>query len=194
MGIFSYILIVVFFFTTSCGLNQRQKEEAMTNRSTQLDQLKQMAAYNSWANQQFTEWLIQADTSQWNRQMESSFNTLDLTLRHIWNAKHGWLTTLKRKPWSNAIENNQILDKDTLLSKFIITTLEFESFVASINEEELYDVRKIGKDQKEISIADIILHVFNHATYHRGQLITMGRKVGLTLPPRTDYIYFLMKD
>lgn len=63
-----------------------------------------------------------------------------------------------------------------------------------MNEEELYDVRKIGKDQKEISIADIILHVFNHATYHRGQLITMGRQVGLTLPPRTDYIYFLMKD
>lgn len=38
---------------------------------------------------------------------------------------------------------------------------------------------------------EIMPRVFNHATYYRGQLITMGRQVGLQNPPRADYIYHI---
>jgi len=33
-------------------------------------------------------------------------------------------------------------------------------------------------------------HVANHATYHRGQIVTMLRQLGRT-PPSTDYIRWL---
>jgi uncharacterized damage-inducible protein DinB len=35
------------------------------------------------------------------------------------------------------------------------------------------------------------MHVFNHGTYHRGQLVTMLRQVGVTEIPQTDYIAFV---
>jgi len=31
----------------------------------------------------------------------------------------------------------------------------------------------------------------NHGTFHRGQLVTMGRSLGLTDPPKTDFIHYL---
>ncbi|MFN2424735.1 MAG: DinB family protein [Cryomorphaceae bacterium] len=34
----------------------------------------------------------------------------------------------------------------------------------------------------------------NHSTYHRGQLVTMGRQAGLSTPPQTDYIFYVRKD
>jgi len=36
-------------------------------------------------------------------------------------------------------------------------------------------------------LGDLMTHVVNHATYHRGQLTTMLRQVGAT-PPATDFV------
>lgn len=38
---------------------------------------------------------------------------------------------------------------------------------------------------------EVLMHLFNHASYHRGQLITLMRQLGFTQLPATDYIAFL---
>ncbi|MFZ1749342.1 MAG: DinB family protein [Saprospiraceae bacterium] len=40
------------------------------------------------------------------------------------------------------------------------------------------------------NLLHIIHHVFNQGTYHRGQLVTMGRALGFLHPPSTDFIHF----
>ncbi len=40
------------------------------------------------------------------------------------------------------------------------------------------------------TLADLIRHVVNHSTYHRGQLVTMLRQLGHT-PPSTDFTRYL---
>lgn len=39
-------------------------------------------------------------------------------------------------------------------------------------------------------LGDLVRHVVNHSTYHRGQLTTLLRQVGAE-PPRTDFVTFL---
>lgn len=39
-------------------------------------------------------------------------------------------------------------------------------------------------------VVEILLHVFNHGTYHRGQLVNMLRQAGIEKIPATDYIVF----
>ncbi|MFK5047672.1 DinB family protein, partial [Klebsiella pneumoniae] len=34
-------------------------------------------------------------------------------------------------------------------------------------------------------------HVMNHSTYHRGQIVTMLRQLGVTQIPQSDYIAFI---
>ncbi len=34
------------------------------------------------------------------------------------------------------------------------------------------------------------LHVFNHSTYHRGQIVTIGRGLGYKDAPMTDYNFY----
>jgi uncharacterized damage-inducible protein DinB len=38
-------------------------------------------------------------------------------------------------------------------------------------------------------MADLIRHVVNHSTYHRGQLATQLRQLG-QIPPATDFIVY----
>jgi len=41
--------------------------------------------------------------------------------------------------------------------------------------------------QYENRLDEILFHLFNHSTYHRGQVVTLLKKEGFT-PPVTDYI------
>jgi uncharacterized damage-inducible protein DinB len=39
----------------------------------------------------------------------------------------------------------------------------------------------------------MLLHLFNHNTYHRGQLVTMLRQLGMDKIPATDFIVWSRK-
>jgi uncharacterized damage-inducible protein DinB len=36
----------------------------------------------------------------------------------------------------------------------------------------------------------MLLHVFNHSNFHRGQLVTILRQLGEEKIPQTDYIHY----
>lgn len=148
--------------------------------------IAQYVQYTVWANEQLIQWLETCEDEAWTNEVTSSFNSISATCRHLWNAEFGWLTTLKKNPWDN-VPNG--LNKGDVISGWRQTSQDFASYALSLLEEEHEGIRILGDD--EVRIADILLHVCNHATYHRGQLITLGRKVGLINPPRTDYIYYI---
>lgn len=153
--------------------------------------LKNYAAYNYWANVQLSDWLQEGAEEQIHMEVESSFNSLAKTIIHLWNAEYGWLQTLENKSWGTPPGQNFEGSIEELVEGFLATSKSFEEYVLNLETEEFSETRALGQDGDHIVVEEIILHVFNHATYHRGQLITIGRQVGLTQPPRTDYIYFV---
>ncbi len=185
------LCLVIFFvvFFQACGeLSNSPKPSSIQGKESMV----KMAEYNTWANKQLVDWMAEANEDQWNREVISSFKSLNLTTRHLWNAEWGWLTTLKNESWSTAIDVEDQAEMTDVLQGFLKTTKEFETFVTQMEDNALLGVREIGANDEKISCLEIIQHVYNHATYHRGQLITLGRQVGLKNPPRTDYIYFFM--
>ena len=61
-----------------------------------------------------------------------------------------------------------------------------KSTVVAFEHEFMY--RNTKKEQFKQPVFQMLLHLFNHQTYHRGQLITMLRQVGVTKIPATDFI------
>ena len=62
-----------------------------------------------------------------------------------------------------------------------------EDFAAML--EESFTYVNLKGEQSTYRFADILVHVVNHGTYHRGQLGHLLRDLGLT-PPSTDYLIF----
>jgi len=192
------LLIIIFTLglsseVMSTGL-QTQTGNMSENRNEmteEKDLLKNYATYNRWANERFVEWLRGASEEQMEMEIESSFNSLKKTLLHLWNAEFGWLSTLKGESWGSPPGRDYEGSLDELFEGFLTTSRAFEDFVLGLEQETYREGRPLGSDGVPTTVEDIVLHVFNHATYHRGQLITLGRQAGLTQPPRTDYIYFI---
>ena len=105
-----------------------------------------------------------------------------------------WLSFLENKPLEKFIhEYNE--DNASFFEGIHRQSHDFEVFVNSLSDAVLESEFTIempwlkGKQPCYVYIQ----HVVNHSTYHRGQLITMGRGLGLLNPPNTDFTMFLMK-
>lgn len=63
-------------------------------------------------------------------------------------------------------------------------------FSRQIDLEQTFSMKHPKLGTLETTYADIILHVVNHGTYHRGNVTAMLRQLGHSGVP-TDYMYYL---
>ena len=156
-----------------------------------LNIVRDYTEYNLWVNRAYTAWLGSADSSQFHREVESSFNTLAKTVIHLWNAEHGWLNTLMEQPWGEPPGQTFEGSHQDMLAAWVATSEQLAAYVRQLPNEQIGKVFTRSDGAYLGTAEEIMLHIFNHASYHRGQLITMGRQVGLQNPPRADYIYYI---
>ncbi|WP_025145559.1 DinB family protein [Pedobacter jeongneungensis] len=104
---------------------------------------------------------------------------------HVLNAQHIWAQRISgKKPlygvWDiHSKENFERLSADNF--KLIRETMNNNPL-----DKRIIYTNSRG-DQYENRIDEILFHLFNHSTYHRGQVVTLLKKAGFT-PPVTDYI------
>ncbi len=152
-----------------------------------------LTKYNTRANIQIAEWLQHAEPELLTQKIPSSFSTLKSTMLHIWDAERFWLSFLEKKElekFRKDFEENEI----AFFYGFQKQSQDLETFVCSMNKSDLEALYSIDKPwlKGTTPCYVFIQHVVNHSTYHRGQLITMGRMLGLENPPNTDFTKFLI--
>jgi uncharacterized damage-inducible protein DinB len=158
--------------------------------------MQSYSAYNYWADQQLAEWISSSTKEMLTQEIESSFSSIKETILHIWSAEYLWLQVVKdESPKANPAKTFEG-SKEELFDGWLQASEKFSNHVKSLSSEELQIRRPRSNAEVYTVIANLIQHCMNHSTYHRGQLITMGRQAGLSDPPRTDYLYYisLMKE
>lgn len=104
---------------------------------------------------------------------------------HVLNAQHTWACRiLGIDPAYQVWENHE---PDTY-AKILAANFEmFDKIVATVAmDKEITYVNTSGNQFVGV-VKDILLHVFNHSTYHRGQIASLFKAESIT-PPITDYI------
>jgi uncharacterized damage-inducible protein DinB len=172
-------------------------EKQITEMSL-LALMKDYAIYNLWANTQLVEWLKTKPAELMKREVASSFPSINETLHHIEQTQKWWMKNMQQvkeesielqwgQKYNGAIEDtfNELLNQSK----------EFVEYANSLNDESLQEecafaIPYVGDFNRPRF--EMIQHCMNHSTYHRGQVITIGRNVGLTDAPMTDYMYYLL--
>lgn len=158
--------------------------------------LQQYATYNLWANQKLVEVIQVTAEEVLNTQMPSSFQTIYSTLLHMWDAESIWWQRMKLQeviiPPSNSFKGSTTDVATALLHQNKL----WETWVkgatpAAIDHVFMY--QNTRKEQFKQPIYQMLLHVFNHGTYHRGQLVNMLRQRGIEKIPQTDFIVWSRK-
>lgn len=155
------------------------------------DLLVKYAAYNLWANDRIANVLKVLDNSVLDKDIPSSFNSIRKTVFHIWDAEFIWLQRL------NGLSLTDWPSKQygaaTPIDKFLETSQSFKQFVEQLPEADFTGnctYKNLKGDEYHNPRNEVFQHIFNHSTFHRGQIVTMLRNFGVTELPATDFIYY----
>lgn len=161
------------------------------------EMLLQYAAYNVWANKLIIDAIMKLEEAQVDMEITSSFSSLRKTVYHVWSAEYIWLQRLElaeRPVWIESDFDGTFLtvcDDWQKVSESLKAFTEKQFDDNALTHVLQYYDRK--KNSHKTPVFQVLLHVFNHSTYHRGQLVTMLRQAGLKDIPGTDFIAYAWK-
>lgn len=152
--------------------------------------LKQYAAYNYWANNRLLELILQLPPEKQQAEIRSSFTGFLKTILHCWDAEAVWWQRVKLQERILVPGENFNGNLQDACSGLLQQSKQWEQWVANASELSLDHVFQFYNTKKELvkmPVYQVVHHVFNHGTYHRGQLVTMLRQAGVDKIPSTDF-------
>lgn len=153
--------------------------------------LKQYAAYNIWASQKIMEIILSLSEEKQLAELPSSYSSLYKTVLHIWDAESVWWQRLKLQERLLAPSETFKGNMQELVSSLQQQSKLWEEWISNASElsiEHVFQYQTLAREQFKQPTWQMLLHVFNHGTYHRGQLINMLRQLGVEKLPATDFI------
>lgn len=157
--------------------------------------LTSYATYNAWANNELFKVVASLNTEQQHAEIISSFPSVFKTIVHIWDAESGWWQRLRLE--ENIIyESKDCSNMEAAINAIQNLDIQWLQWITHATEMQLRHVfayQNSKKQQYKQPVFEMLLHVFNHSTYHRGQLVTMLRQLGVQKIPQTDFIVWARK-
>lgn len=154
--------------------------------------------YHKWANKRIFERLNELPDAVYHQQIKSVFSSIQEVIVHIYQTDGMWLSVMSGDDFSETMDvinqqkkksSGRVLEGMQKLYKEM--NQQYETFLTE--HEDLDKPMKIHHPkygELETSVTEMVNHVVNHGTYHRGNITAMLRQQEHTGVP-TDYIFFL---
>ncbi len=153
--------------------------------------LQQLAAYNIWANQRLLDVILKFPEETWQRTLAASFPSFHQALLHMWDAESIWWQRMKLQErvippsvhFTGTVRDigAALLHQNNLWKAWIDNATP-----AAL--DHVFAYQNSRREQFKQPIFQMLIHLFNHGTYHRGQLIVMLHQAGVQHRPQTDFI------
>jgi uncharacterized damage-inducible protein DinB len=161
-----------------------------------VDVLQSHLNYTAWASRR----LVDAATTLSPQELTRDFSTADHnvlgTLVHVYAADRVWLGRIEGNPPARFIVPEQDMHLAVLQNDWPALLERWKQWGARLTEDSIQ--RDISyKDTKGNAFVtpvwQIVLHVVNHGTHHRGQVSGFLRAMG-HIPPPLDLMAYYKKD
>ncbi|PEY31715.1 damage-inducible protein DinB [Bacillus cereus] len=145
----------------------------------------EMFKYHTWANQTILGRIKELPSSVLSQEVNSSFPTIAYALSHIYAVDKMWYLVLTGTEMKEALQaciplNESILDSvDEYAHIFAELSEQYrEWFRSQTDLEQTILLENPFAGIRQTRLSEIVLHLVNHGTYHRGNVSTMLRQLG----------------
>lgn len=156
--------------------------------------LLQIATYRRWANKLLIGKLAEVSGEVLKKDMGSSFASIQETLYHIANADNIWWQRIQLREHIIPLPEDLKDDLEKLGIEYLKMAGRWVQWIENSSDQKLQHTTEYRNSKREAfkqPVFEILLHVFNHQTYHHGQIITMLRQQKVDKLPSTDFSSFM---
>jgi len=156
--------------------------------------LRMLARYTAWANEVLYQSLAELPESELLKKQSIVFGSMLRTLNHVYAMDLVWQAHLEGRAHGLVSRNPGICPPFTELRGAQSTLddwyVRYADALTGTAAAEIVDFEFIGGGRGSMSRGDIIMHVINHTTYHRGHIGDMIYQIPAH-PPTTDLPVYL---
>jgi uncharacterized damage-inducible protein DinB len=157
--------------------------------------------FNVWANKQIFKRLKELPKDAYRQEVQSVFSSMSNVLAHVYLSDLGWIEVFSGKNMNHALmlaeqlkEQTELKELEEMETMFFELSERYKSF---LNQKENIDkslvIENPSGDPMKTSVSELVPHVVNHGTYHRGNITAMLRQMGYA-SVSTDYgLYLYLK-
>ena len=154
--------------------------------------LSTLIGFNYWARDRMLDSVSALAVDQYVKPMGNSFSSVRDTVVHIYSAEWVWCSRWHGTSPSSPINASDYPDLVGVTSAWRDLEQKIRAFVDGLDDARISDeieYRLMNGQASRSPIWQMVQHVVNHGTYHRGQVATLLRQLGAR-PASTDLITF----
>jgi len=148
--------------------------------------------YNRWANARVHDAVAKLTAEQYTRDLSNSFHSVRDTLTHILAAEWIWLKRWHGESPKALLDPADFPNLAALRARRTEVEREQTAFVNNLTDVLLnapISYLNLKGETWTYPLWQMMQHLVNHSTYHRGQVTTMLRQLGAA-PAATDFLLF----
>lgn len=155
---------------------------------------RMLARYNAWANKVIFDAVAALPAGESTKERPTLFRNMVNTLNHLYVVDLIWQAHLQQRehgiPALNAVLHADLEDLRKAQQAVDAWYIAWSDALSNAASDEIVRFTLIGGNQGEMRRGDIMLHVVNHTSYHRGFVADLFFQVPAR-PPLTDLPIYL---
>jgi uncharacterized damage-inducible protein DinB len=157
--------------------------------------VRELLLYMLWADRLMLKAVREVRPEDLTRDAGISFGSMLGTMVHMMGSQRLWLSRF----WGRSLDHIPTLTDFPDLMSWIHgweeTASEIEVFLAALTDEQLANALTWTSTTGSIHTLPLwqpVLHLVNHVSYHRGQVVSLLRQMGYQTPS-TDLVYYFIE-
>jgi len=158
-----------------------------------LQDLRTLLDYHYWARDRMFDALDPLTVEQVNRDMGNSFKTIRDTVTHLYAAEWAWYSRWQGTSPTKLLTTDTYPDLAALRRAWAENETNVRAFVGNLGDagvDRVFQFTLLSGQSGAMPFWQMLQHVVNHASYHRGQVTTMLRQLGAEPPKSLDMVAF----
>jgi uncharacterized damage-inducible protein DinB len=158
-----------------------------------LQDLRTMLDYHYWARDRLLDALEPLSPDQITRDLGSSFKSILETIAHTYAAEWAWHSRWHGHSPTALLPADQFPDLASVRAAWSQHEAKMRAFLDELGEDgvsRVFEYRLLSGQAGASPLWEMLQHVVNHASYHRGQVTTMLRQLGAAPAKSMDMIAY----
>lgn len=127
---------------------------------------------------------------QFTRSVAYSIGSVRNQVVHLMNVDEAWFSGLRGVENPQSPNPADMEDRKIIRARWDRVEQEMRDYLATLRDEMLFQKPFADGEDKDLILWQVLLHVVNHGTDHRAQLLRILNDLGVKTGPQ-DYIFYV---
>lgn len=137
-------------------------------------------------------YIAQLSEEQFTQHRTYSHGSVRDQIIHLMSVDEAWFSDLRGVEISEAMNPADLQDREGIRTYWDQVEQNMRSYLAELQDDMLFDQPLEGED-KDLILWQVLLHVVNHGTDHRAQILRLLNDLGVETNYQ-DYIFYVYEN